>query len=73
MKRIDNLGRIVIPKEIRQKLEIKTGEPNFWDNQQSSGLVLTKMKHLQNKLAKYKKIEKEYENLVDLNELLLDE
>ena len=26
MKRIDNLGRIVIPKEIRQKLEIKTGD-----------------------------------------------
>ena len=32
-----------------KELEIKTGEPNFWDNQQSSGLVLTKMKHLQNK------------------------
>ena len=56
-----------------KELEIKTGEPNFWDNQQSSGLVLTKMKHLQNKLAKFKKIETEYENLVDLNELLLEE
>ena len=56
-----------------KELEIKTGEPNFWDNQQSSGLVLTKMKHLQNKLEKFKKIETEYENLVDLNELLLEE
>lgn len=26
MKRIDSLGRIIIPKEIRQKLEIKTGD-----------------------------------------------
>lgn len=56
-----------------KELEIKTGEPNFWDNQQSSGLVLTKMKHLKNKLAKFRKIETEYENLEDLNELLLEE
>ena len=35
-----------------EELEAKTSEPNFWDDQQNSSSVLTKMKRLQNKLAK---------------------
>ena len=38
MKRIDNLGRIVIPKEIRQKLEIKTGDA--FDISVEDGLIV---------------------------------
>jgi len=59
-----------LEKEIKE-LESKTSQANFWDDQQASGLVLTKMKRLQNKVEKYKAIEKEHENLESLNELLL--
>ena len=56
-----------------KRLEDKTSEPNFWDNQQNSSSILTKMKQLQNKVEKFKKIEEEYENLQDMNNLLLIE
>ena len=59
-----------IEAEIKD-LEAKTAEPGFWDDQQNSSVVLTKMKRLQNKLAKYNKIETDHENLQSLNELLL--
>ena len=29
VRRIDNLGRVVIPKEIRRTMRIKEGEPYF--------------------------------------------
>jgi len=61
-----------IETEIKE-LEARTAEANFWDDQQKSGIVLTKMKRLQNKLAKFKKIETEHENLESLNELLMIE
>ena len=54
-------------------LEAKTAEPNFWDDQQNSSAILTKMKRLQNKVEKFKKLQAEYENLESLNELLLIE
>ena len=56
-----------------KELEVKTAEPGFWEDQQNSSVVLTKMKRLQNKLAKFKKIETDHENLESLNELLLIE
>ena len=56
-----------------KELETKTSEPNFWDDQQNSSTVLTKMKRLQNKLEKFNKMKSEYENLESLNELLLME
>lgn len=61
-----------VENEIKE-LEKKTCEPNFWDDQQNSSSVLTKIKRLQNKLAKFIKIETEHENLESLNELLLVE
>ena len=66
----DALNVTKIQADIKE-LEAKTAEPNFWDDQQNSSTVLTKMKRLQNKLEKFKKIEAEYENLEGLNELLL--
>ena len=56
-----------------KELEVKTAEPNFWDDQQNSSTVLTKMKRLQNKLEKFNKMKSEHENLESLNELLLME
>jgi len=56
-----------------KELEAKTAEPGFWDDQQNSSTVLTKMKRLQNKVEKFKKLQTEYENLESLNELLLIE
>ena len=69
---VETLNINSVEAEIKE-LEAKTAEPNFWDDQQNSGLVLTKMKRLQNKLAKFRKIEAEHENLSSLNELLLEE
>jgi len=56
-----------------KELEAKTSEPNFWEDQQNSSAVLTKMKRIQNKVEKFKKLQSEYENLESLNELLLIE
>jgi len=56
-----------------KELEAKTAEAGFWDDQQNSSAVLTKMKRLQNKVEKFKKLQAEFENLESLNELLLIE
>ncbi len=66
----DALNIVQIEKEIKD-LEVKTTEDNFWNDKQNSSVVLTKMKRLQNKLDKFKKIKAEHENLVELNELLI--
>ncbi len=66
------LNIVQMEKDIKA-LEDETTKDNFWDNQQNSSVILTKMKRLQNKLEKFKKIENEHENLVGLNELLIDE
>ena len=68
----DALNVTKIKADIKE-LEAKTSEPNFWDDQQNSSAVLTKMKRLQNKLEKFNRIESEYDNLEGLNELLLTE
>lgn len=52
-------------------LENQTSVQNFWEDNQKSSAVLTKMKRLQNKLDLFRKIEAELENLDSLNELLL--
>lgn len=41
IRRVDDLGRIVIPKEIRHKAGIKEGEP-MEINVQGSSIILTK-------------------------------
>ena len=59
-------------KEIAE-LEKQTTEANFWENQETSSMVLTKMKRLQNRVDKLEKMEEEYNNLDSMNELLLVE
>ena len=46
IRRIDNLGRIVIPKEIRKNLRIKTGENLEIFVNESDNIILRKYNHL---------------------------
>lgn len=52
-------------------LESKTNSPEFWQNPEKSTPILTKMKSIQSKLDKYKKINDELLNLENLNDLLI--
>lgn len=75
-EKIDSIGEALNINKIEadiKELEKQTSESNFWEDQQNSSLILTKIKRLQNKLERYKKIEEEYLNLQSLNELLLEE
>ena len=56
-----------------KELEKEVAKPNFWDNQENSSAVLTKMKRMKNKVENYRKLQTEIENLESLNELLLEE
>ena len=56
-----------------KELEKEVAKPNFWDNQENSSAVLTKMKRMKNKVESYRKLQTEIENLESLNELLLEE
>lgn len=56
-----------------KELEIKTNSPEFWQSPEKSTPVLTKMKTIQSKLDKYKKINDELSNLENLNDLLISE
>ena len=60
-------------EEEKKKLEQKISKPDFWDNQEKSNIVLTKMKRIQSKIENYRKLQAEIENLESLNELLLEE
>lgn len=60
-------------EEEAKNLEAQTLEPGFWEDQQASSLVITKMKQAQKKVERFKKLEKELENLEGINELLLIE
>ena len=64
---IDNLK-----KEIKD-LEQKTTSEGFWDDKINSSNVLTRMKQLQNKVEKFEKLEDEFNNISEMNNLLLEE
>jgi len=64
---IDNLK-----KEIKE-LEEQTTKQGFWDDKANSSKILTKMKQLQNKVEKFEKLEADFNNLNELNNLLLEE
>ena len=61
-----------LKKEIKQ-LEEQTTKQGFWDDKINSSNLLTKMKQLQNKLEKFEKLEAEFNNINELNNLLLEE
>ena len=60
-------------EEEKKELEQKISKPDFWDNQEKSSIILTKMKRIQSKIENYRKLQAEIENLESLNELLLEE
>lgn len=73
LKSIGEALRIVELKKEIKELEAKTNEQGFWDNNQESSNILTKMKRLLNKVENFEKLQNELENLESLNELLLQE
>lgn len=73
LKSICEALRITEQKKEIKELEAKTNDQGFWDNNQESSNILTKMKRLLNKIENFEKLQNELENLESLNELLLQE
>ena len=61
-----------IPKleENLKKLENETTNPTFWEDSQKSNKVLSKIKSIKGKCQKYREIEKEIDNTIELIDLL---
>ena len=56
-----------------KELEKKTLEPEFWDDTKASGSILKEINSIKSKLDIYKKILAEWNDLNDLNSILLEE
>ncbi len=56
-----------------EQLEQQSAEPSFWDDMEASQKVLQKLKGLKNKVAVYHKLQADYEDLVTLVDLGLEE
>ena len=61
-----------LENELRE-LENKTTIPDFWNDVKNSSLVLKRITELKNIVNKYKSIESDIKNVLELNELLQDE
>ena len=61
-----------LENELRE-LENKTTIPDFWNDVKNSSLVLKRITELKNIVNKYKSIESDIQNVLELNELLQDE
>ena len=61
-----------LQKELTE-LEKQTLEEDFWENNQKSSVVSSKMNVIQKKITIYETLKSELENLIELNELLLVE
>jgi len=55
------------------KLEEETIKENFWMDQKNSQIILNKIKTIKGKCTKFRKEEKELNNLLDLIELIKKE
>ena len=44
VRRIDDLGRVVIPKEIRRTMRIREGDPTLTTRTQPDGFILAMLK-----------------------------
>lgn len=54
-----------------KKLEEETVKDRFWNDQKKSSVVLQQIKFLKGKSTKFNNIKSEFDNLVELNDLLL--
>ena len=61
-----------LENELRE-LENKTTIPDFWNDVKNSSLVLKRITELKNIVNKYKSIESDIQNVLELNVLLQDE
>ena len=52
------------------ELEEQTGKQEFWENNDNTTKILSEIKLIKNKYTKYKDIEKEIKNLLELSELV---
>lgn len=57
-------------EEELKDLENKTMEPNFWEDSQKSNKILEKMKSIKNKCTKYRDLESEINNIIEIMELV---
>lgn len=53
-----------------QELEEQTSNPEFWENTENTTKVLSEIKKIKNKYTKYKELEKEINNLLELSDLV---
>lgn len=53
-----------------QELEGQTSNPEFWENTENTTKVLSEIKKIKNKYTKYKELEKEINNLLELSDLV---
>ena len=58
-----------LKKELKE-LEKESLQENFWENQENSSKVFSKIKVIQNKINSYEKLFSELNNLIELNQLL---
>lgn len=55
------------------ELEEKTSQPEFWNDSEKTTKILSEIKKIKNKYTKYKQLEKELKNLLELSELVKTE
>ena len=60
-------------KEEVEKLELKTGQADFWQNKDKAGDALSTIKNLRRKIENWEKLKEEYINLTELYELAVEE
>ena len=58
-----------LEKDLKE-LEVKTTNPDFWEDSKNSNIVLSKIKNLKNNCQKYRNLENEIDNTIELIELL---
>lgn len=57
----------------QQELEAQSADPNFWNDLENSSKVLQQVSQIKGKIASYTKMESEYEDLMTLIEIAMEE
>ena len=60
-------------EEESKKLEKQTLEDGFWNNLEEANKIFAKLKSIERKINSFKELEKELDNLIQMNTLLLEE